>query len=93
MVKITTKENKAWVTFTIPGNENIDSADITGEWNDWKEEAMRKKKNGDFYITKVLKRGKSYQFGYKLNKHNWQIEETLPKVSSPYGSENSIISL
>jgi len=93
MIKVTKKGNKAWVTFTIPADENTKSANITGEWSQWKEEPMRQKKNGDFFITKVLKTGQSYQFGYKINKHLWSTEDTLPKVSSPYGSKNSIISL
>ena len=92
---ITLKKNgqKVWVTFTVSAAEHINDIMISGEWNDWKKEPMKQKKNGDFSITKVLKAGESYQFGYKVNGDHWVTEEECDSVSSPYGSQNSLLSL
>ena len=64
---ITLKKNgqKVWVTFTMPAADHINDVVISGEWNDWSEEPLKQKKNGDFYITKVLRADNSYQFGYQ----------------------------
>ncbi len=92
---ITLKKNgqKVWVTFNVTGAEHINDVMISGEWNDWKKEPMKQKKNGDFSITKVLKAGEDYQFGYKINGDRWITEEECDSVSSPYGSQNSLLSL
>jgi hypothetical protein len=92
---ITLKKNgqKVWVTFTMPSADHINDVVISGEWNDWAEEPLKQKKNGDFYITKVLRADNSYQFGYKINGDYWFIEEECESVSSPYGSQNSLLSV
>ncbi len=92
MVKITKKGKKAWVTFTISTDESDEMA-IKGEWSGWEAEPMRRKKNGDFYIMKILPLGKSYRFGYENKKGEWIADDTLPKEASPFGSENSILEL
>jgi len=93
MVKITKNGKKAWVTFTLPGGESVESASISGTWNDWKSEEMKKKKNGDFYIRKSLDTGKSYEFGYTVNGDEWHCDDNLGCVASPYGSDNSLLEL
>ncbi len=87
MVKITKKGKKAWVTFSLA----TDAKDVAikGSWNDWKAEEMKRRKDGSFSITKVLKEGE-YQFGYLVD-GAWQTDETLPTIPSPYGSENSLL--
>ena len=47
MIKITKKGNKAWVTFTLPSTEG-ENVEISGEWNNWENEAMKVKKSGEF---------------------------------------------
>ena len=42
--------------------EPIEEITLLGEWNTWKGEPMKKKKNGDYYLTKVLNKGNSYNF-------------------------------
>lgn len=91
MVKITKKGKKAWVTFTVQP-ENATDVEIIGEWNEWKAEPLKMKKNGDYYITKVLETGKSYQFGYRIDGH-WVCDDQSQCVRSPYGSENSLLEL
>jgi 1,4-alpha-glucan branching enzyme len=93
VIKITKKGNKAWVTFAVAPSETLASVEVAGEWNDWKNEPMKQKKNGEYAITKVLKTGNSYQFGYRINGESWQKEDELPAVASPFGSENSLLKL
>lgn len=90
MIKITNKGKKSWVTFTT---EPIDaeSVKICGEWNEWKSEPMKKKKNGEFYITKVITSDKNYQFGYELGDGRWICDESVETVMSPFNSQNSLL--
>ena len=92
MVKITNKGKKAWVTFSLPG-DGIESAKLSGTWNEWKGEPMKQKKNGEFYLTKVLPTGQSYEFGYTVNDNEWHCDDDLGCVASPYGSDNSLLEL
>ena len=92
MIKITKKGNKAWVTFTLPSTAG-ESVEISGEWNDWENEPMKVKKSGEFYITKVLKTDANYQFGYRVNGHEWRCDDELGCVASPYDSHNSLLEL
>ena len=92
MIKVTNKGKKAWVTFTLPSN-GIERASLSGTWNDWKSESMRRKKNGDFFLTKVLSTNSSYEFGYTINGKDWICDDTLDCTTSPYGSENSLLEI
>ena len=65
MVKKTIRDKKGWVTFTFFPTETIETVVISGEWNDWIDEPMKMKKNGEYFITKILNVGYIYQFGYK----------------------------
>ncbi|WP_457593596.1 glycogen-binding domain-containing protein [Hydrogenimonas sp.] len=89
MIKISKKGKKAWVTFTLEGN-GFDDAKIKGSWNDWAGESMKRKKNGDFYIVKVLPVGERFEFGY-LADGRWIHDETLPETATPFGSHNSVL--
>ena len=93
MIKIKKNGQKAWVTFSCSPSESIESVTVAGEWNDWKEEPMKQKKSGEFAITKVLKAGNTFQFGYKLNGQEWMTEAECPTVASPFHSENSLLEL
>lgn len=93
MVKVTKKGNKAWVTFAFAPREDITSVELMGEWSEWKNEAMKQKKNGEFSITKVLKTGNNYEFGYRVNGIVWNHDPECPSVPSPFGSENSLLEL
>lgn len=92
MIKITVKEDKAWVTFSLP-QQNIESASLSGTWNEWKSEPMKQKKSGEFYLTKVLPTGQSYEFGYTVNGSEWRCDDELGCVASPYDSDNSLLEL
>ena len=90
MIKITKKSKKSWVTFTILP-KNTQSVKISGEWNGWKNEAMKKKKNGEFYITKVMDSNNSYEFGYILDDGRWICDDSTQKIMSPFNSQNSVL--
>jgi len=90
MVKITKKGEKAWVTFSFTPQEG-ENVTICGEWNDWQDETMKVKKSGEFYITKILPTDSQYQFGYRINEAQWHCDSDLDCVSSPYGSQNSLL--
>ncbi|WP_300364708.1 isoamylase early set domain-containing protein [Hydrogenimonas sp.] len=92
MVKITKKGKKAWVTFTAPTTE-CDSVAIKGSWNKWEPETMKKKKSGEFYITKVLPVGESFEFGYLVDESDWLADHELPLAETPFGSKNSVLEL
>lgn len=93
MVTIKKNGQKVWVTFTYTPVEKIDDVAVLGEWNEWKEESMKQKKNGVYSITKVLKPDNSFQFGYKVNGSEWITEAECPSVVSPFASENSLLEL
>ena len=92
MIKITTNGNRAWVTFTLPGLE-VEKCLIKGSWNDWEPETMKRKKNGDFYLTKILRVDEDYEFGYMPNGEGWFLEEECERTPTPFGSENSLLKL
>jgi len=92
MIKVTKKAKKTWVTFTTPAIA-CESIEIKGSWNEWEAEPMKRKKSGEFYITKVLSNGESYEFGYLCDGRKWMTEKTLPTVGTPFGSENSVLEL
>lgn len=89
MVKVTKKGNKAWVTFTAPVEGEVT---LVGEWNDWEPEEMKVKKNGECYLTKVLKTDASYQFGYKVA-DDWIVDDETESIANPFGSQNSLLNL
>ncbi len=93
MLSKTQKETKTWVTFTFTPSDSAESVSVVGEWNEWVEEPMKQKKSGEFYITKVLKTGESFQFGYKVNGNGWFTEEDCAKVPSPFAGDNSLLQL
>lgn len=89
MVKVTKKGNKAWVTFTAPVEGEVE---LVGDWNDWEPEAMKVKKSGECYLTKVLKTDTNYQFGYKLSEE-WIVDDETECIESPFGTKNSVLNL
>ncbi len=94
MIKVIKKDDEARVTFTFHSNgEDVKSVDLVGDWNGWGCEAMKKGKDGSFTIKKVLKVGNTHEFGYKINSEWWRHDETLPTVTSPFGSYDSVLSL
>ena len=92
MVKITKRGSKSWVTFTID-IPKCQKLIIKGSWDGWKPKEMKRKRNGDFYITKILPNRSSYEFGYETDSGEWINDESVESKASPFGSLNSIIHL
>jgi len=92
---LTIKKNgqKVWVTFTFSPAAAVKDVAVSGEWSEWREEPMKQKKSGDYYITKVFKLGDSFQFGYKVDGSDWMTEEECTCVVSPFSSYNSLLNL
>ena len=93
MVTKKAKTKKTWVTFTFQPKELVSTVTLSGSWNDWKGEGMKKKKNGDFYITKILSNDKKYEFRYCVNDIEWENESECEAIENPHGSCNSLLSL
>jgi hypothetical protein len=91
-VEITPKAKKATVTFTTPLKEEASQAILTGEWDNWEVWAMKKNKDGAFSVKLSVDLGKSYQFGYSID-GRWYNDDTLPFITSPFGTSNSILDL
>ncbi len=92
-MKITTKNKKAWVTFTYQPTDKITSVTLSGSWNEWDKDSMKEKKNGDFYITKVLPTQSNYEFKYLVDSKEWINEESLSAVQNPFGTHNTLLEL
>ena len=92
---LTIKKNgkRVWVTFVVASDESIDDVSLCGAWNDWKEEPMKQKKNGDFSLTRILKADNTFEFGYKINGERWVTERECSSVDSPFASKNSLLEL
>lgn len=94
MVSIDNKGKKSWVTFTfIPSDESIENVVVCGEWDNWEETPMKQKKNGEFTLRKYIESDASYQFGYKVNGCEWMTDTDCASVTSPFNSENSLLTL
>ncbi len=69
---------------------------IVGDFNDWNQEnpvEMKKLKDGSFKAVIDLETGKDYQFRYLIDNETWtNDEEADAYVSSPFGTENSVVS-
>ncbi len=91
MIKLKKNGSKAWVTFTVKGDKDLKNVQIAGSWSNWKKENLKQKKNGDFYITKILPAGQIYEFRYILNSKEWANDEDAISVTNSFGSVNSAI--
>jgi len=92
---IKTKQNgkKVWVTFTVTPSEGTREVALCGAWSDWEDEPMKMKKNGEFYVTRVLPAGSRFEFGYKINGSEWSVDEDCAAVESPFGTFNAVLEL
>ena len=93
MIKTKQNGNRVWVTFSVPMKEGINDVALCGAWSEWEHEPMKQKKSGEFYLTKVLPAGSTFEFGYKINGHQWMPEGECSAVPSPYGTHNALLEL
>ena len=86
------------VTFRLPriAAPNAKVVCIVGDFNGWSIYAnpMKKLKTGDFTITLEVEPGREYQFRYLIDELRWENDWNADKyVKSPYGSDNSVITV
>ncbi|MCS7262719.1 MAG: isoamylase early set domain-containing protein [Aquificaceae bacterium] len=81
------------ITFYVEKPE-AKQVELVGEWNDWKPEAMKRKKDGTFWITKWLKKGRAYRFKYLIDGQFWENDMSADQqVPNPFGTTDSLIQL
>jgi|UniRef100_A0A7C2VFT6 1,4-alpha-glucan branching enzyme len=91
MIKKTYAGDVCVVSFYVK-KEGAQKVELVGEWNQWKPEAMKRKKDGTFWISKRLKKGKSYRFKYLIDGEFWENEiEADQQVPNPFGTTDSLI--
>ncbi len=93
MIRVKKNRDKAWVTFTYKPDGDVKTVKILGSWSGWKEESLKRKKNGDFYITKILPIGQIYEFRYFVDDEYWENDVDAMDVQNSFGSVNSAIEL
>jgi hypothetical protein len=92
MIRTTSISNgKVYVTFTFKPETEVKKIELAGSWNDWKKQKLRKKKNGDFYITKLLPATNVYEFKYLINNAEWILDDEADTTPNNYGTLNSVI--
>ncbi|WP_345969072.1 MULTISPECIES: hypothetical protein [Sulfurimonas] len=93
MIRKKQNGQKVWVTFTVSPETGMETVALCGAWNGWSDEPMKQKKNGEFYLTKVLPAGSTFEFGYKSGDGAWMAETDCTCVPSPFGSDNALLEL
>ena len=84
------------VTFTLPREAapEAQTVCVMGEFNDWSRDAnpMKRRKNGDFFVSLDLEKGRSYRFRYLIDgwkfENDWQADRYEP---NPYGGDDSVV--
>lgn len=84
------------VTFRLAKDvaQSLDSAFLTGEFNNWNtnDTPMKKLKSGEFTVSVNLEKGKEYQFKYLLNGNDWiNDKEADSYIINEFQTENSVV--
>ncbi len=93
MIKKTYLKNKniCVVTFYVK-KIDAEKMELVGEWNQWKPEPMKRKKDGTFWLSKRLKTGRGYRFKYLIDDTYWENELSADQqVPNPFGTTDSLI--
>jgi 1,4-alpha-glucan branching enzyme len=84
----------ALVTFTMPSSTWAGEIHLVGDFNDWSPAShpFHCDRDGNWRITIELDCGRSYQFRYLLDRHDWindgQADDYAP---NPYGGVNCVL--
>jgi len=86
------------VTFSLPKEATYGSNAVLllGDFNNWdkKQGIPMKLRKGEFTATVDLPSGAEYQFRYLVDEENWENDWAADRyVTSPYGIENSVVSV
>jgi 1,4-alpha-glucan branching enzyme len=86
------KSSDGEVTFVFDG-ESKDPVFLAGDFNNWDKSALKLKKVGKKWQTKLsLKPGK---YAYKYFVNNTWVKDTLPDgyIANPYGQQDSVLNV
>ncbi len=74
--------------------EDVASAQLAGDFNDWQPVAMKlDKKSGSFKLKMRLPTDQDFQFKYLLNDAEWENDYAADAyAANEFGTENSVIS-
>src|SRR5436305_15051527 len=82
------------VTFEVDAAVQAERANLCGEFNDWSQsaDAMERKADGGFTLTKTLPGGRSYRFRYLLDGERWENDWAADAyVPNAFGGDDSLI--
>ncbi len=77
------------ITIVVVPDSTTKTVILKGEWDNWSEISMKRKKDGSWYVRKKIPHG-SWQFGF-LCDGIWSTTPEYSAVSSPFGTENNRI--
>ena len=90
--KRTLKSGKVKITFEVDYLPDADLVEITGDWNEWELEPMKKYKNGKHKYWATLDPKQEYQFRYRIDDEKWENEWEADKYApNEHGTENSVV--
>jgi 1,4-alpha-glucan branching enzyme len=85
-------KDEAEVTFEF-NREDVTSAALVGDFNDWQGLEMKYNKKSKSYKAKIrLPKGETFHFRYLLNGVEWENDYNADQyIANEFGSENSIV--
>jgi 1,4-alpha-glucan branching enzyme len=90
-----TNKQKIKVTFEMPGDIDVKTMMLVGDFNGWDKTATpmkKRKKDGVFAASITLAAGRAYQFRYWLDDSRWENDWSADDyVPNGYGEDNSVV--
>lgn len=85
-------KDEAEVTFEF-NRDDVTTAALVGDFNDWKAIEMKFNKKTKSFKTKVkLPKGGTFHFRYLLNETEWENDEKADQyLPNGFGTDNSVV--
>ncbi|MBK8442555.1 MAG: isoamylase early set domain-containing protein [Sphingobacteriales bacterium] len=89
------KQSTCKVTFSLPKTIEAKNIALLGDFNNWDSKATPMSLSRGSYKAEVeLEKGSEYQFRYLIDGTRWENDEEADKwVVSPFGAENSVVTI
>lgn len=88
-------QQKIKVAFEMPGDIDVQTMMLVGDFNGWDKTATpmkKRKKDGVFAASLTLKAGQSYQFRYWIDDSRWENDWAADDyVPNGFGEDNSVV--
>jgi 1,4-alpha-glucan branching enzyme len=92
--RVSADESKVAVTFRVPSELGAKSADLVGEFTDWKLVAMQPDPDGSLAAEFDLEAGNAYRFRYLVDGERWENDwEADGYVPNDYGGDDSVVDI